>query len=114
MQFEPGTRLGPYEIVSQIGQGGMGVVLKARDTRLEREVAVKVLPRNLAGDAPGPVWSFATESGIAPANIALFYNGDWVLRACNSTAANPLQVQALPRPRERSNGPRPPQGRSCG
>jgi Tol biopolymer transport system component/tRNA A-37 threonylcarbamoyl transferase component Bud32 len=50
MQLEPGTRLGPYEIVSQLGQGGMGVVFKARDARLDREVAVKVLPRNLATD----------------------------------------------------------------
>ena len=38
-----GTRLGPYEIVSRIGAGGMGEVFRARDTRLERAVAVKVL-----------------------------------------------------------------------
>jgi Tol biopolymer transport system component len=49
--METGTRLGPYEILSQLGQGGMGVVFRARDTRLDREVAVKVLPRNLAEDA---------------------------------------------------------------
>jgi Tol biopolymer transport system component len=48
--METGTRLGPYEILSQLGQGGMGVVFRARDTRLDREVAVKVLPRNLAED----------------------------------------------------------------
>jgi eukaryotic-like serine/threonine-protein kinase len=46
----PGTRLGSYEIVSQLGQGGMGIVLRARDTKLDREVAVKVLPRNFADD----------------------------------------------------------------
>jgi serine/threonine protein kinase len=50
MPFAPGTRLGPYEIVSQLGQGGMGIVFRARDTKLERDVAVKVLPRNLAED----------------------------------------------------------------
>jgi Tol biopolymer transport system component len=46
----PGSRLGPYEIVSRLGQGGMGVVFRARDTKLDRDVAVKVLPRNLAED----------------------------------------------------------------
>ena len=50
MPLDPGTRLGPYEIVSQLGQGGMGVVFRARDSRLDRDVAVKVLPRNLAED----------------------------------------------------------------
>jgi eukaryotic-like serine/threonine-protein kinase len=43
-----GTRLGPYEIVSAIGKGGMGEVYKARDTRLHRQVAVKILPRSFA------------------------------------------------------------------
>ena len=50
MTLSPGTRLGPYEIVAQLGQGGMGIVFRARDTKLEREVAVKVLTRNLAED----------------------------------------------------------------
>jgi serine/threonine-protein kinase len=46
-----GTRLGPYEILSPLGAGGMGEVYRARDTRLERDVAVKVLPENLIADA---------------------------------------------------------------
>jgi len=46
-----GTRLGPYEILSPIGAGGMGEVYRARDTKLDREVAVKILPTALSGDA---------------------------------------------------------------
>src|SRR6266436_4881053 len=51
MALPPGTKLGPYEIVAQLGAGGMGEVYRARDTRLERDVAVKVLPASLASDA---------------------------------------------------------------
>jgi serine/threonine protein kinase len=45
-----GTRLGPYEVLSAIGVGGMGEVYRARDTRLCRDVAIKVLPASVAGD----------------------------------------------------------------
>jgi len=50
MGLTSGTKLGPYEIVSPLGAGGMGEVYRARDTRLERDVAVKVLPANLSSD----------------------------------------------------------------
>ena len=50
MPIGPGTRLGPYEIVSAIGAGGMGEVYRARDTRLQRDVAIKVLPDLFAAD----------------------------------------------------------------
>src|SRR5882672_69670 len=50
MPLTSGTKLGPYEIQSPLGAGGMGEVYRARDTRLERDVAVKVLPANLSSD----------------------------------------------------------------
>ena len=50
MTLHPGHRLGPYEIVSPLGAGGMGEVYKARDTRLDRTVAIKILPDSLSSD----------------------------------------------------------------
>jgi eukaryotic-like serine/threonine-protein kinase len=49
MALTPGTKLGPYEIQSQLGAGGMGEVYRARDTRLDRTVAVKILTDGLEG-----------------------------------------------------------------
>ncbi len=45
MPLTPGDKLGPYEILSPLGAGGMGEVYRARDSRLNRDVAIKVLPR---------------------------------------------------------------------
>ena len=50
MHLTNGARLGPYEIVAPIGSGGMGEVYRAKDTRLDRTVAIKVLPAHLAGN----------------------------------------------------------------
>src|SRR5271169_2040034 len=51
MALTSGTRLGPYEIVAALGAGGMGEVYRARDTRLDRTVAIKILPPHFAADA---------------------------------------------------------------
>ena len=50
MALSAGTKLGPYEIQSPLGAGGMGEVYRARDTRLDRTVAIKVLPSHLSSD----------------------------------------------------------------
>jgi len=51
LPIEAGTQLGPYTVVSRIGAGGMGEVWQATDTRLDRSVAIKILPEALAQSA---------------------------------------------------------------
>src|SRR6185503_6649934 len=51
MSLSTGTRLGVYEVTAQIGEGGMGQVFRARDTKLDRDVAIKILPEAFAHDA---------------------------------------------------------------
>jgi eukaryotic-like serine/threonine-protein kinase len=50
LTVQPGTRLGPYEVLAAIGAGGMGEVYRARDTRLDRSVAIKVLPTHVSSN----------------------------------------------------------------
>ena len=76
MALTSGTRLGPYEITAQIGVGGMGEVYRARDTKLNRDVAIKVLPGSLAED-PDRIARFQREAKTLAAlnhpNIAAIY-----------------------------------------
>lgn len=51
MALTPGTKLGPYEIQSPLGAGGMGEVYRAHDTRLDRAVAIKILPAHLSSNS---------------------------------------------------------------
>jgi eukaryotic-like serine/threonine-protein kinase len=80
MTLAAGTRLGPYEILSPLGAGGMGEVYRARDTRLGRDVAIKVLPEGLAG-SPEALARFASEARAVaalshPNILALFDVGE--------------------------------------
>ena len=61
MPLPIGTRLGPYELVAKLGAGGMGEVYRARDTKLKRDVAIKVLPETFASD-PDRLWRFSREA----------------------------------------------------
>ncbi len=76
MALTPGTRLGPYEVTAQIGVGGMGEVYRARDTKLDRDIAINVLPDSLAAD-PNRIARFQREAKTLAAlnhpNIAAIY-----------------------------------------
>ena len=76
MSLALGTRLGPYVVAAQIGQGGMGEVYHATDTNLKRTVAIKVLPEDVAGD-PDRLARFQREAEVLAAlnhpNIAQIY-----------------------------------------
>ena len=76
MALSAGTRLGPYEILAPIGAGGMGEVYRARDTKLDRHVAIKVLPASLAQD-PERLARFEREAKVLASlnhpNIAQIY-----------------------------------------
>jgi hypothetical protein len=70
--LQRGIRLGPYEIVTLIGAGGMGEVYRARDTRLERDVAIKVLPFSLPSARSGASVSNARHGPSLPCSIPTF------------------------------------------
>jgi serine/threonine protein kinase len=76
MSLASGARLGPYEILAPIGQGGMGEVYRARDTKLDREVAIKILLAALA-QHPDRLARFEREAKVLAAlnhpNIAMIY-----------------------------------------
>ena len=76
LALTPGTRLGVYEVTAQIGEGGMGQVYRATDTRLKRQVAIKILPPSLAAD-PDRLARFQREAEVLASlnhpNIAGIY-----------------------------------------
>jgi len=107
MSLVAGTRLGPYEIVAPLGAGGMGEVYRARDTRLERTVAIKILPAHLSGD-PIRKQRFEREaktiSSLNHPNICVVYDVghqdgvDYLVMECieGDTLAERLEKGPLP------------------
>ena len=63
MPLAPGTTLGPYQVTAKIGEGGMGEVCRARDTKLDRDVALKVLPQAFTED-PDRLARFEREATV--------------------------------------------------
>ena len=63
MPLQPGTTLGPYQVTAKIGEGGMGEVYRARDTKLDRDVALKVLPQAFTDD-PDRLARFEREAKV--------------------------------------------------
>jgi len=76
MSIKPGTRIGPFEVMSPLGEGGMGVVFRAHDIKLQRDVALKLLPHHLASD-PERLARFQREAQLLASmnhpNIAQIY-----------------------------------------
>jgi serine/threonine protein kinase len=68
LALTPGTRLGPYEVSAQIGEGGMGQVYRATDTKLKRRVTIKILPPSLAADHDRPSGFQREAEVLAPLN----------------------------------------------
>src|SRR4029077_9479888 len=107
MTLSAGSKLGPYEIVSPLGAGGMGEVYRARDTRLERTVAIKILPAQFSAD-PVRKQRFEREaktiSSLNHPHICTLHDGgsqdgcDYLVMECveGETLANRLEKGPLP------------------
>jgi len=115
MALTPGTKLGAYEIVSPLGAGGMGEVYRARDTRLGRDVAVKILPREMSADATRKQRferEAKTISGLNHPNICTLHDVgsqdgvDYLVMECveGETLAKRLEKGPLPLEQVLKNG----------
>jgi serine/threonine protein kinase len=103
MPLPAGTRLGPYEILAPIGAGGMGEVYRAKDTKLKRDVALKVLPDSFAND-PERMVRFQREAEVLALlnhpNIAAIYGVEDRALVMELVTGEPLKgplpLEALP------------------
>ena len=95
MPLQPGTTLGPYSVTAKIGEGGMGEVYQARDTTLDRDVALKVLPEAFTAD-PDRLARFEREAKVLaslnhPNIVAIIYPSRVISgRSCFSRLLPPL------------------------
>jgi TolB-like protein/Flp pilus assembly protein TadD len=98
MTLSPGTRLGPYEIVSPIGAGGMGEVYRAKDTRLARDVAIKVLPEDFLESEEGKA-RFAREArtlaSLSHPNVAVLHSFEEIPGPSPSSTRHILVMELL-------------------
>ena len=85
MPLSPGTRLGPYDILDKLGEGGMGEVYRGRDARLNRDVAIKVLPSAFAAD-PERLARFTREAQTLAALAIPTSRRSTVSRTCRPAA----------------------------
>src|SRR6202790_1724910 len=107
MPLGSGTKLGPYEILAPLGSGGMGEVYRARDKRLGRDVAIKILPKEMSADATRKQRferEARTISGLNHPNICALYDVgsqdgmDYLVMECveGETLANRLAKGPMP------------------
>ncbi len=90
MSLEPGTTIGPYEVVVEIGRGGMGEVYRARDTKLDRDVALKVLPQAFTDD-PDRLARFEREAKGLPIAKQIARHASWEFHSHDiTTPARPF------------------------
>src|SRR6202171_642334 len=98
MSLSPGTRLGPYEILAPLGAGGMGEVCKATDTRLDRAVALKVLPEDFFEDKER-VARFEREAKLLAAlnhpNIAAIYSFEEISGSSSSSPGSAVVTRHI-------------------
>src|SRR5262245_38357474 len=99
MSMTPGSRIGSYEIQGLLGEGGMGQVYKARDGRLGRDVAIKVLPPSVAND-PERLSRFEREAkvlaSLSHTNIAQIYGLEDAPSTSSGQAAHVLVMELAP------------------
>ncbi len=98
MTLSPGARLGPYEVLSPLGAGGMGEVYRARDTRLARDVAIKVLLEDFL-EGEGRKARFGREAKALAAlnhpNVAAIYSFEEILDSSSSSSRHVLVMELL-------------------